>query len=204
MIENSDYPGHSEKGIRRLIFFLNHSGICYKKIWRNNSMASTDENLKSAFSGESQASRKYLYFAEKADKEGEPQVARLFRAASEAETVHARNHLNALKGIGTSLDNLKEAITGEHYEFAEMYPGFITQAQSENNKAAERTFDYANEVEKIHHALYSQTRQDLEAGKKLANQPYFVCQVCGNTVEGEPPDKCPICGSPKTVFKRID
>jgi rubrerythrin len=167
-------------------------------------MANTQENLQAALAGESQASRKYAYFGEKADKEGQPQIAKLFRAASEAETVHARNHLNAMSGIKTTADNLKEAISGEHYEFSEMYPGFITQAKTETNNRAEKSFDYANQVEKIHHSLYQQALKDVEAGKKLESKPYYVCQVCGNTVEGEAPDKCPICGVPKTMFKRID
>ncbi len=167
-------------------------------------MANTQENLQAAFAGESQASRKYTYFAEKADKDGQAQIAKLFRAAAEAETVHARNHLNAMSGIHATPDNLKEAISGEHHEFTEMYPAFITQAQTEANTRAGKSFDYANQVEKIHHGLYQQALKDLEAGKKLESKPYFVCQVCGNTVEGEAPDKCPICGVPKTMFKRID
>ncbi len=167
-------------------------------------MANTQENLQAAFAGESQASRKYTYFGEKADKDGQPQIAKLFRAAAEAETVHARNHLNALSGIRATSDNLKEAISGEHHEFTEMYPAFITQAQTDANARAGKSFDYANKVEKIHHGLYQQALKDLEGGKKLESKPYFVCQVCGYTVEGEAPDKCPICGALKTMFKRID
>jgi rubrerythrin len=167
-------------------------------------MAKTTENLQAAFAGESQASRKYLYFAEKADKEGQPQIARLFRAASEAETVHARNHLNVLKGIGTTAENLKAATNGESQEFMEMYPGFIAQAKIENANPAEMSFNLANKVEKVHYSLYQQALKDLEANKKLPAKPFYVCQVCGNTVEGDAPDKCPICGAGKNVFKKIE
>ena len=167
-------------------------------------MATTNDNLQTAFAGESQASRKYLYFAEKADKDGQPRIAKLFRAASDAETVHARNHLNAMKGIGAVADNLKAAINGEQYEFSQMYPGFITQSQAEKATAAETSFTWANKVEKIHHGLYQQALKDLQAGKKLDQKPIYVCQTCGNTVEGEAPEKCPICSSPRTMFKRID
>jgi rubrerythrin len=167
-------------------------------------MVNSSENLKAAFAGESQASRKYLYFAEKADQDNQPQIARLFRAASEAETVHARNHLNAMNGVGSLADNLRVAIAGEHYEFTEMYPGFIDQANAEKNNKAFQTFNWANKVEKIHHTLYEQALKDFEAGKKIENKPIFVCQQCGNTVEGEAPDKCPVCGRPRSTFKRID
>jgi rubrerythrin len=167
-------------------------------------MPNTNENLQAAFAGESQASRKYLYFAEKADRDGHPQIAALFRAASEAETVHARNHLNAMNGVGPAADNLKEAINGEHYEFTEMYPGFINQAKTEKNSKAEISFNWANKVEQIHHGLYQQALKDVEAGKKKELKPYYVCEKCGNTVEGEAPDKCPVCGAPKTMFKKID
>jgi rubrerythrin len=167
-------------------------------------MANTSENLQAAFAGESQASRKYLYFAEKADKDGQPQIARLFRAASDAETVHARNHLNAMKGIGSMADNLKAAINGEHYEFTQMYPAMIDQAKVEKNGAALKSFDYANEVEQIHHELYQQALKDLESAKKNEGRPFYVCQNCGNTVEGEAPDSCPVCGFSKDWFKKIE
>jgi rubrerythrin len=167
-------------------------------------LGNTSDNLSAAFSGESQASRKYLYFAEKAEKDGQPRIARLFRAASEAETVHARNHLNAMNGIGPVADNLRTAIDGEHYEFVEMYPGFIETAKAENNRPAETSFNWANKVEIIHHDLYHQALKDLEAGVLKENKPYFVCQRCGNTVEGEAPGVCPVCGAPKSLFKQID
>ncbi|MBN1367936.1 MAG: rubrerythrin family protein [Dehalococcoidales bacterium] len=167
-------------------------------------MGNSTDNLQAAFAGESQASRKYLYFAEKADKEGQPQVARLFRAASEAETVHARNHLNAMKGIKSVKDNLNAAVGGEHEEFTEMYPGFIEAAKKEGNAEAERTFVWANAVEKIHHGLYQEALKAVDAGQKIPEAPYYVCPVCGNTVLGQAPDRCPICGAPGSKFKKID
>jgi rubrerythrin len=167
-------------------------------------MGNTQENLGAAFAGESQANRRYLFFAEKADKDGHPQVARLFRAIAEAETVHARNHLSTLGNIKSTEENLKEAIGGEHYEFTKMYPEFIEQAKSEGVKKAEATFDYANKVEKIHHTLYEKALQAVEGSQKLEDKPFFVCQVCGYTVEGAAPDKCPICHSPQDRFKQVD
>ena len=167
-------------------------------------MSNTKQNLQDAFAGESQANRKYLFFAEKAESEGHPGIARLFRAAAEAETVHARNHLVAMDGIGSTSDNLGVAVGGEHYEFTQMYPGFIEQAKADNNKSAEASFYKANAVEKIHHRQYQQALESLKAGQSLGDEPYFVCQVCGNTVLGEAPDICPICGSPKSQFNQVD
>jgi len=162
------------------------------------------ENLDTAFAGESQANRKYLFFAEKADKEGHPQIARLFRAAAESETVHARNHLKTMGGIGSTKDNLQEAAKGELYEFTQMYPGFIEQAKTENNQGAETSFDWANKVEKIHHRLYQKAAEDLGAGKEIKDEPYFICQGCGYTVAGEAPEKCPVCGAPRSMFKQVE
>ena len=167
-------------------------------------MSNTQENLKAAFAGESQANRRYLFFANKAEKEVHPQIARLFRAAAEAETVHARNHLEAMGGIRSTRDNLGVAVEGEHHEFTEMYPSFIEQARAEGNDKAQVSFDYANKVEKIHHGLYQKALKALEAGQKLKDEPYFVCQVCGNTVAGEAPERCPICGAPRKMFKRVE
>jgi rubrerythrin len=164
----------------------------------------TSENLQAAFAGESQASRKYLYFAEKAEEEGYKQIARLFRAASDAETVHARNHLKVMQGIKSTRDNLKDAIGGENYEFTEMYPEFMKQAEAEGDIKAKGSFNLANKVEQIHHRLYQTALSILEKGQAMAEDPIYVCQVCGNTVEGEVPDKCPICGAPKKMFKLID
>jgi rubrerythrin len=166
-------------------------------------MSKTQDNLKSAFSGESQASRKYTYFAEKADVEGQPQVARLFRAAAQAETVHARNHLNALAAIGTTRDNLKAAISGEHYEFTQMYPPFIKQAEADRDNRAERSFNHANKVEEIHHMLYTQALSILERLEKPPEGDYYVCPVCGNTVFVDVPGVCPICATPGKMFTKI-
>lgn len=159
------------------------------------------KNLKEAFAGESQANRKYLAFAQKADQEGYHQVAKLFRAAAEAETVHALNHLRALKGVKSTAENLREAVDGETAEFRHMYPPMIADAQAEGHKEAERTFNFANEVEKVHAQLFQKALDNLE---KKALVDIFVCQVCGHTVEGEPPDKCPICNAVKKLFKLIE
>ncbi|MEE9520875.1 MAG: rubrerythrin family protein [Dehalococcoidales bacterium] len=167
-------------------------------------MSNTRENLGAAFAGESQANRSYLFFADKAEKEGQPQIARLFRATAEAETVHARNHLEAMGGIKSTKDNLGVAIEGEHHEFTEMYPAFIEQAKAEGNDKARVSFHYANKVEEIHYGLYQKALKSLEAGEKLKDEPYFVCQGCGNTVAGEAPEKCPVCGAPRKAFKRVD
>ena len=167
-------------------------------------MSKTEENLKMAFAGESQANRKYLAFAEKAEKEGFPQVAKVFRAAAAAETVHAHNHLKALGGIKSTKENIQEAIDGEHHEFTNMYPEFIENAKKEGNKDAERSFNYANEVEKVHHKLYKVAFEAIEDGKDLKKKDIYICPVCGYTHEGDPPEKCPVCGAVKKVFKKID
>ncbi len=164
-------------------------------------MSNSEDGLKAAFAGESQANRKYLAFAKQADKEGLKQVAKLFRAAAEAETVHANNHLKELKGVKFTRENLEAAIAGETYEFEKMYPAFIEAARAEANEGALRSFNFANEVEKIHAALYKKALAEIG---KNAETDYYVCQVCGNTVEGEAPDVCPICGAKKQAFKKMD
>jgi rubrerythrin len=164
-------------------------------------MSKTEKNLADAFAGESQANRKYLAFAAKADKEGLKQVAKLFRAAAEAETVHAHSHLRAMKGIGSTAENLQAAIGGETHEFESMYPPMIEGARAEGDKVAQKSFEYANAVEKVHAELFKKAVEQLD---KMAEQDVYVCKVCGNTVEGEPPDKCPVCNSPKSAFNRID
>ena len=161
----------------------------------------TEINLMEAFAGESQANRRYLAFSKQAEKEGYHQVARLFRAAADAETVHAHNHLRALGAIKTTAENLREAISGETHEFKTMYPAMIDAAQQEGQKPAERSFTYANEVEKEHAALYERALNDPD---KLEPVDYFVCSVCGYVSEGEPPEKCPVCGSKSTVFFKVE
>lgn len=164
-------------------------------------MSKTKEHLQEAFAGESQANRKYLAFAKQADKEGYPQVAKLFRAAAEAETVHAHAHLRTMDGVGKTADNLKEAVSGETHEFKSMYPRMIEDARAEGETKAERSFTYANEVEKIHAELYQ------KALDNLGSQPeadYFVCSVCGYTCESEPPEKCPVCGATSKAFSKVD
>jgi rubrerythrin len=164
-------------------------------------MSKSEQALKDAFAGESQANRKYLAFAAKADQEGFPQVARMFRAAAEAETVHAHNHLRALKGIRGTRENLQEAIAGETHEFKTMYPEMLVSAKAEGNKAAEQSFHFANEVEKIHAELYQKLLNSL--GSTQGDYPYYVCPVCGFTAEREAPGACPVCGTKAEMFKKI-
>ncbi len=161
----------------------------------------TEKNLQEAFAGESQANRKYLAFAKKAEAEGHPQVARLFRAAAEAETVHAHAHLRALGGIGSTEANLREAIGGETHEFTQMYPQMIKEATGEGFDEALRSFTFANAVEKVHADLY---RKALESLGRNTAVDYYVCQVCGNTIEGAPDGPCEVCGAAKTAFRKID
>jgi len=167
-------------------------------------MFKTQENLQSAFAGESQANHRYLFFANKAEQESHPQIARLFRAAAEAETVHARNHFAVMDGVGSTKDNLTAGVMGEHYEFTRVYPPFIEQAKTDQSRKAQITFEYANKVEQIHHNHFQEALDALNAGQKLKDEPYFVCQVCGNTVAGEALEKCPVCGAPRTKFKRME
>jgi rubrerythrin len=164
---------------------------------------STKENLEAAFAGESQANRKYLAFAKKADADGYPQVAKLFRAAAEAETIHAHAHFKVLGGVGDTADNLVASIEGEGYEFREMYPGFLEEAESEGNEGAARSFRFALAVEKIHHDLYEKALGAVRGGGDLPEAPIHVCPVCGNTFDGEIPDKCPVCNVPKDKFFEV-
>ncbi len=169
-----------------------------------NFMVKTDENLKAAFAGESQANRMYLAFAKKAEEEGLTQTAKLFRAAAEAETVHALNHLRVMGQVKSTLENLGTAVSGETYEFKKMYPDFLAEAKKEGNKPAQVSFDYANKVEQIHANLYQKALDALKNKKEPAKADYYVCPVCGNTFEGNTPDMCPICATLKDKFMKIN
>lgn len=162
----------------------------------------TQDNLRKAFAGESQANRKYLAFAEKAEQEGLKQAAKLFRAAAAAETVHALNHLRVMGAVSSTANNLKTAISGEDEEWKDMYPKFIEAAKKEKaSDAVVLSFDVANKVEKIHSTLYKKALDNL--GKNEAVD-YYVCSICGNTVEKDAPDRCPICNAPREMFNKID
>ena len=177
----------------------------------------TQENLISAFAGESQAHMRYLKFAEIAEREGYVNVARLFRAIAYAEQVHAFNHFQRLNhledgfitvahaafGPGDTLKNLKLAIMGEEYEIEEMYPAYMKIAEMQGEKAALQSFKWAYEVEKIHAELYKRAKESVEKGEDISDEPIYVCDVCGYTVEGEAPDRCPICGAPLNKFKKF-
>ena len=163
----------------------------------------TSDNLKEAFSGESQANRKYLAFAKKAEADGYPQVAKLFRAAAEAETVHAHAHLRVLQGIKSTEDNLQAAIEGEGFEFQKMYPKFLEEAEKEGNKPAVFSFKHALAVEEIHHGLYTEALNAVKSGSDLPDAKLYICPICGNTVKDNVPDKCPVCGAAKEKFQEV-
>ena len=163
-------------------------------------MSRTKKNLEEAFAGESQANRRYLAYAGHADREGYTQIAKLFRAAAEAETVHAHAHLKALGEIKTTAENLKTAVEGEIHEFKKMYPDMIEEARSEGKNEALRSFSYANEVEKVHADLYKEALEKMDA---LEPVDYQVCSVCGYTVGGEAPDVCPVCKSKAQAFYKV-
>ncbi len=166
-------------------------------------MTKTVDDLQAAFAGESQANRKYLAFAKKADADGYPQIARLFRAAAAAETVHALNHFRALDGVGTTNDNLKVAIEGENYENVTMYPEFIKDAEAESMKRALNSFKWAWEVEKIHEQLYRKALASLEAQQPMQEVDYYVCPTCGFTDEDPHVGPCPVCKTQGEKFERI-
>jgi rubrerythrin len=163
----------------------------------------TEANLQAAFAGESQAHMKYLNFADKAGKEGFPNVARLFQAASFAEQMHASSHLRALEGIQGTAANLGAALGGETFEIEQMYPAYKTVAEAQGEKRALRSMDRALSAEKVHAKLYAEAKQSVEAGKDVAAQDIWVCTTCGFTMEGVPPDKCPVCDAPKEKFRKF-
>jgi len=165
-------------------------------------MPTTQENLAVAFAGESQANRKYLAFAQAAEKEGYAQIARLFRAAADAETIHAHAHLRNMGGVGSTLENLRAAVAGETYEYTEMYPPMVEQAKSENHKA-KTMLGWANDAEKVHARLFGEALAALESGKDLSKMDVYLCPVCGDVEFGEPPEKCPICGAPAAKYVKV-
>lgn len=161
----------------------------------------TEDSLRAAFAGESQAHMRYLIFAQKAEKEGFPNVARLFRAIAYAEQVHATNHFRTLGDLGSSSQNLEAAIGGETYEVEEMYPAYGAVAQLQEEKGAQRSIHFALEAEKIHAAMYQKAKQAVDSGKDLEVGQIYICDVCGYTGEGEPPERCPVCGATKDKFR---
>ena len=165
-------------------------------------MPSTQENLATAFAGESQANRKYLAFAKQAEKEGYAQIAKVFRAAAEAETIHAHAHLANMGGVGTTVQNLEAAVAGETYEFTEMYPPMVEQAAAEGHRA-KKMLDFANRAEKVHAGLFRQALEALRSGKDLSQMDVYLCPVCGDVEFGVPPEKCPICGAPAAKFQKL-
>lgn len=163
----------------------------------------TQQNLQSAFAGESQAHMKYLIFSEIAEKEGKPNVSRLFKAIAYAELVHAQNHLRELGGIGKTPDNLEAAIGGETFEVEEMYPAYNEVAKLQNEKGAEKSIHYALEAEKIHAEMYKKAKQAVGSGKDVEIGKIYICSICGYTVEGEAPEYCPICGAKRDAFREF-
>jgi rubrerythrin len=163
---------------------------------------STQENLKVAFAGESQANRKYLAFARQAEKDGLPQIARLFRAAAEAETIHALGHLANMGGVGTTLQNLEAAVAGETYEYTEMYPPMVEEANREGHRA-KTMLDWANRAEQVHARLFRQALEAMKAGQDLSQMDVYLCPVCGDVEFGPPPERCPICNTPGAKYQKI-
>jgi rubrerythrin len=160
----------------------------------------TEENVKAALAGESQAHIKYLAFAEKAAAENLPNVARAFKANAYAEQVHATNHLKTLSGVGSTKDNLAAAVGGENFEVEEMYPAFLAVARLQGEKTAETFLNWAALAEKVHSAIYQEAKKAVEAGQDIAAKPVHVCSNCGFTMEGEAPATCPVCGAPRAKF----
>lgn len=165
-------------------------------------MANTEDNLKDAFAGESQANQKYRAFAKKAEQDGFPNIARLFRTTAEAERIHAEGHLKALDGIGATAENLQAAIDGETYEHTEMYPPMLQQAESDDHKA-KRMFGYAVEAEEVHAGLYTQALEAVKQGKDLEETEFYLCPICGHIEFGKPTEACPICSTKAEKFIQV-
>ena len=165
-------------------------------------MPTTNENLAVAFAGESQANRKYLAFARAAEKEGYPQIGKLFRAAADAETIHALAHFQNMGGVGSTLENLKSAVAGETYEYTEMYPPMVEQAKKEGHKG-KHMLGFANQAEKVHARLFGEALEAMQAGKDLSQMDVYLCPVCGDVEFGLPPERCPICGAPQSKYQKI-
>jgi rubrerythrin len=165
-------------------------------------MTTTRDHLHEAFGGESQANMKYRAFAKKAAKEGFPNIAKLFDTAAEAERIHAEGHLGALEGIGSTLENLREAIAGETHEYQDMYPPMLEQAEREGHRAA-RMFGYAVKAEAVHARLYQLALEAVERGEDLTETNFYLCPICGHIEMGEPPESCPICGAKAKAFVRL-
>ena len=163
----------------------------------------TESNLQAAFAGESQAHMKYLHFARKAEEEGFKNVARLFRAVAFAEEAHAGNHFKTLGYLGSTSENLQDAMNGENFEVEEMYPAYDAVAKLQDEKNAVRVIHWALEAEKVHAGLYAQAKQAVDSGKDVELGDIYICSVCGWTVVGEPPEKCPLCGSAQKVFVKF-
>lgn len=150
----------------------------------------TIDNLMEAFAGESQANRKYLAYSKKAEKEGKINAAKLFKAASDAETLHALKHFEVAGKVASTADNLKDAVAGETHEYKDMYPDFVKTAETEGNKAALNSFTFAMKAEEVHAKLYQEALENLDQAEEVF---YYLCPVCGN-IEKARPDKCSICG----------
>jgi rubrerythrin len=165
-------------------------------------MPTTQENLHEAFAGESQAFQKYTAFAQKAEKDGFKNIAKLFRTTAEAEKIHAEGHLKALEGVGTTADNLQAAINGETYEFTSMYPLMLEKAEQEKHKAA-RMFGYAVKAEAVHAKLYALAIEAVKLGKDLDVTDFYLCPVCGNIEFGKPTKACPVCNLPAEKFIKL-
>jgi rubrerythrin len=166
-------------------------------------MYQTDNNLKSAFAAESQAYFRYTFFAGKADADGFPEVAKLFRAAARAEMVHVRNHFTVMGGVGGLKDNLLAAATAELSEVTQFYPSFIRKAQEERSENAQRTFTYAYSAEKVHNELFENALEAAKNGQTVPTKEFYVCQVCGNVITGEIPQTCSICKSTSDKFEIV-